>query len=140
MVLRAWEPLSDPDLHAFGIVKTIEHGRGVALVEAYLDRAFEGKAALSHALHKNQMLRVDRVDSLLSTLREFEALRFLGKHDLLPAILRGDFKPMRSLSHSEESQIRVHVAKFSHILNASQCAAMRCDSTRGIMLLCLILL
>ena len=117
---------SDKTAHLLGVIKHMNQSETKFTLEAFIDQGPQHHKLAGLALQQQPRMKLTRIDSLLTTMREFEALRYLGGHQLLPCILRGEFKPMRSLAALEERDIAEHVSRFKHKLNDSQQLALRC--------------
>ena len=116
---------SDRHAHLLGVIKHMTQSETKFTLETYIDHGPPHHKLAGLALQQQPRMKLTRIDSLLTTMREFEALRYLGGHQLLPCILRGEFKPMRALTAMEEREIGQHVSKFQHMLNTSQQMALR---------------
>ena len=115
------------DAHVLGVLKFTDSNNRKASLEVYVDRAFAWGEAFSLALQQQPKLKLNQLDTLLSTIREFDAIKYMGDHPLLPGILRGEFSTMRELGPSEDATIARHISLFSHQLNSSQQAALKLD-------------
>ena len=112
------------DAHCFGIIKSFDASTNRFKVEVMLARESAFHADMSEALRQQPKLKILRIDSILSTLRELDAIAQLGKHQLLPCILRGEFAPMRELTQAERMLIQSQVQRFRQ-LNESQRQALK---------------
>ncbi len=118
-------PLEKSNVHILGIVKSSESFGKKLIIEVLLDLPTPMCEKMAMVLKQQSKLRINKIDSLLSTLREFDGIRCLADHSLLPCILRGEFAPPRQLPDVEYGEIRRIVMKFNKFLNSSQQNALR---------------
>jgi hypothetical protein len=110
------------EAHVLGWVKSVDSGNKRVAVQVHLDHS-PYRGDLSVACRQQQRLRIVRIDSILTSLRELDAVHMLVKHSLLPCILQGRFEPLRTLSVHERTEITNHAKSFNQ-LNDSQRVAL----------------
>jgi hypothetical protein len=110
--------------HCFGIIKSADSSTNKYKIEVMLQREQPSHSGMFLTLRQQPKLNIIRIDSILSFLRELDAIALLGKHHLLPCILRGEFAPMRELAAVERATIVSHAQQFKQ-LNESQKQALK---------------